>query len=224
MDGDSAHPPHRPAALTRPHLPKLSKEETESVFDEIITGIRTFSEEVESPFPSPLTPHTPITPGTPLTTHSEVKDQTPGTPEVNHQLHDVTEDKGQDGTEEPPKTLDISDTGTLKKKGKLSAVKRIGSPLTKARRKSVSNKQESKLKFGAFKRKGSMPDIPAKPYEPSTSPVAMETIYHTLKQSDQVTSCEPMNTALKLMVTLSSNKECTSTLISYICLPKCEGK
>ena len=35
---------------------------------------------------------------------------------------------------------------------------------------------------------------------------------------------DPVANALKNMVTLSSNKECHSTLISYICLPKCASR
>ena len=35
---------------------------------------------------------------------------------------------------------------------------------------------------------------------------------------------DPVANALRLMVTLSSNKECHHTLISYICLPKCVSR
>lgn len=35
---------------------------------------------------------------------------------------------------------------------------------------------------------------------------------------------DPVTNSLDLMVTLSRNKECLSTLVSYICMPKCETK
>ena len=35
---------------------------------------------------------------------------------------------------------------------------------------------------------------------------------------------DPVTNSLELMVTLSRNKECLSTLISYICMPKCETR
>lgn len=35
---------------------------------------------------------------------------------------------------------------------------------------------------------------------------------------------DPVTKSLELMVTLSSNKECLSTLVSYICMPKCESR
>ncbi len=35
---------------------------------------------------------------------------------------------------------------------------------------------------------------------------------------------DPISNSLRLMVTLSSNKECLSTLVSYICLPKCMSR
>ena len=37
-------------------------------------------------------------------------------------------------------------------------------------------------------------------------------------------SSDPVTNSLELMVTLSRNKECLSTLVSYICMPKCEAR
>lgn len=202
---------------------KLSEQETHAIFNEIINDMTTFS---DSPLSSPQVIHTPHTPssfevkGQPLPTKSSAV-HTPESKSPN-----VDETKSRDLEGEAPKTVEISDTGTLKKRGKFSAVKRIGSPLTKVRRKSVSNKQDKKEekeklkeKFGTFRRQTTMPEIPLDQNKISAGPTAME-----LVKLDPLPSCEPVNTALKLMVTLSANQECRATLISYICLPKCETK
>ncbi len=189
--------------------------------------MRTYSDSIDhSPLSSPRTPHSPLT----LNAPTEVRGQIPGAKsnETTAESTTMCVDKGHDPKTEgdPPKTLEISDTGTLKKKGRLAAVKRISSPLTKMRRKSVSGKAEKKEerdklkeKLAAFKRQATMPEIPLDRSKISASPVAIE-----LAALDLLPSCEPVNTALKLMVTLSFNRECTTTLISYICLPKCEAK
>ena len=188
--------------------------------------MQTFSENIDSPLSSPRTPHSPLT----SNAHTEVKYQI-SSPK-SEATTDTGRDKGHKPTKattievDPSKTLEISDTGTLKKKGRLAAVKRISSPLAKMRRKSVSGKAEKKEerdrlkeKLGVFKRQTTMPEIPIDRSKISASPIAQE-----LVALDPLPSYEPVNTALKLMVSLSSNKECTATLISYICLPKCEAK
>ena len=43
----------------------------------------------------------------------------------------------------------------------------------------------------------------------------------TMTRASDVSLSEPVANALKNMVSLSTNKECLPTLISYICLPKC---
>ena len=221
---------------TSPLLVTRSKEETIAILDGIIFDINTFSDELESPLSSPKTPHTPLTPSLPA--------------EVKGQSSDVADgQKESELAKEPPKTLESP--GTLKKKRFSSGIKRIGSPLLRARRKSssskVGDKKEEKLKEKreTFKRKMSLPEInginlkgldKANSVTNVSASTSMDKIYNqfTSQQpshssyksqlNDHMNPCEPVNTALKLMVTLSSNKECTATLISYICLPKCEAK
>ncbi len=231
----SPSPTERPPvrrAQRPPHLntrlPKLSTEETHAIFEDIITDMRTFSDNIDSPLSSPHTPHTPLTPNahtphTPLTPNAHFSHM----PETKSEVTE-SKDPPTNGTKtetvEPPKMLELSDTDTMKKKKKkMSAVKRISSPLTKVRRKSVSGKAEEKEKLkeklSMMKRQVTMPEIPLDRAKISGNAVALG-----LVALDPLPSCEPVNTALKLMVTLSSNKECTATLISYICLPKCEAK
>lgn len=203
--------PQRPPHLNT-KLPKLSTEETHAIFEDIITDMQTFSDNIDSPLSSPHTPHTPLTPNAHFSHTPETKSE-------------VTESRDKTEAAEPPKMLEISETDTMKKKKKkMSAVKRISSPLTKVRRKSVSGKTEEKEKLkeklGMMKRQVTMPEIPLD----NSSKISTNAVALGLVALDPLPSCEPVNTALKLMVTLSSNKECTATLISYICLPKCEAK
>lgn len=217
-------------------VPRRSKEETIAILDGIISDINTFSDELDSPLPSPKTPHTPLTTTAPTT---DIKDQLLASGLKESELSTT-----------PPKSTESP--GTLKKKKFTSGIRRIGSPLLRGRMKSTSSKGEEKKEVklrqkreANLKRKISLPDINRLNTKGSygartkrntsqspimdaqsdqlTTPQDVNTSL-TLQLEDPFTSCEPVNTALKLMVTLSSNKECTATLISYICLPKYEAK
>lgn len=61
----------------------------------------------------------------------------------------------------------------------------------------------------------------SKPRQQSPLPVA-----HQAPPTGRVGSRQgdPVTNSLDLMVTLSRNKECLSTLVSYVCMPKCETR
>ena len=69
-----------------------------------------------------------------------------------------------------------------------------------------------------YRSKESAGGIPRSPQRVPVNPVNSVNSHKGRGRSD------PVANALKLMVTLSSNKECHSTLISYICLPKCVSR
>ena len=58
-------------------------------------------------------------------------------------------------------------------------------------------------------------------YSQFTSQHATSQTQTLLRRLPEPALLEPVTNALKIMVTLSSNKECLPTLISYLCLPKC---
>ncbi len=69
-------------------------------------------------------------------------------------------------------------------------------------------------------------------FDATSSCASMDALYMSHSGSMTLTyqngtgaaTSDPVANALRVMVTLSSNKECLSTLVSYICLPKCISK
>lgn len=141
-----------------------------------------------------------------------------------------------------------------KKRGKWAGIKRIGSPLFRTRRKSFNHTTapptNSNMHVAVTHPSPSVPIMPAGP--PSQLAVDSRSSNNSRSSLQNVTSLVDQFTreekkvgvamdvavgkrrgssprdeclnALKVMATLSSNQECLSSLISYICLPKCVSK
>lgn len=152
----------------------------------------------------------------------------------------------------PPRAASVETElvfATLPKKkkvrGKWSVIKRISSPLSRSRRKSFNTPPTNHTPSTAHL--SVTPSVPitivadkepTKQSSPEDAPrVAIPSMKSLVsqfigegpkvgvarKRRASVPIDECLN-ALKVMTTLSSNKECLSSLISYICLPKCVTK
>ena len=123
-------------------------------------------------------------------------------------------------------------------------IKRITSPFRLRRRTSLDTSSEDSESYRSpLKRKMSLPEaviqsaLPRSlsggrslssdlvPPSASSSVTSLDGLYvHYQRSGVEGGMSEPVTSALRVMVTLSTNKECLPTLISYICLPKCVSR
>ena len=198
--------------------------ETNAIFNELIEQLQNASEELE-----------PLSPGGGNHVHgAQLKNQSDAPPDnqsdapPNNQS-DAPPDNHMNGnhTSAPPKGQVTCDTNVTSKPGT-----EISSPAKLQRRTSLDSDPHHQ---GPVKRKMSLPEVQSSipsylrgsssndliAASTSSSAMSLEDVRYQRINVVEGGQSGPVVGALKVMVSLSTNKECQPNLISYVCLPKC---
>ena len=201
---------------TSPLVQKRTMAETNAIFNELIEQLQNASEELE-----------PLSPGGGNHVHgAQLKNQSDAPPDNQS---DAPPDNHMNGnhTSAPPEGQVTCDTNVTSKPGT-----EISSPAKLQRRTSLDSDPQHQ---GPVKRKMSLPEVQSSipsylrgsssndliAASTSSSAMSLEDVRYQRINVVEGGQSGPVVGALKVMVSLSTNKECQPNLISYVCLPKC---
>lgn len=232
-----------------PLMERRSTAETAAIFNELIAQLQDASEELDIHKRPSITEGTQAD-----AHHHRNQDSVSQENHVTHTNHtSVVPDPvmcdrdvaGSDAHETASPTHHTDSPELQNDKKSKGLIKQITSPFRLRRRTSLDTSSEDSGTYPRpLKRKMSLPEavihstIPRSlgdgrslssdlvPPSVGSSVTSLDGLYSHYQRSSVMGGglSEPVTSALRVMVTLSTNKECLPTLISYICLPKCVSR